>query len=181
MDNSPHAALHMELEKLKDKANIDRLTALFTRSYGESVLNIKVTEYKNTNRPVGILFVDIDNFKNINDAYGHEVGDLVLKMVARTLAGNVRTGDYVIRWGGEEIVIILSGYFTINKLEGIADKLRALVQQSEVRTMDHVITVTVSLGATLITEDDTGETAVKRADDLMYQSKKAGRNQVTIG
>lgn len=181
VDNSPHAALHMELEKLKDKANIDRLTALFTRSYGESVLNAKVAEYKDTKRPVGILFADIDNFKNINDVYGHEVGDLVLKTVARTLAGNVRTGDYVIRLGGEEIVIVLSGYFTIHKLGSIADKLRALVQQSEVRTMEHVITVTVSLGATLITEDDTGETAVKRADDLMYQSKKAGRNQVTIG
>lgn len=181
VDNSPRAALHMELEQLKDKANIDRLTALITRSYGEVVVNAKVAEYKDTNQPVGILFADIDNFKNVNDVYGHEVGDLVLKMVAKTLTDNVRTDDYVIRWGGEEIVIILSGYFNSDMLPHIADKLRVLVQQSIVRAIQHVISVTISIGATLINEGDTGESVIKRADDLMYQSKKAGRNRVTIG
>ncbi|KYZ76043.1 hypothetical protein AXX12_06260 [Anaerosporomusa subterranea] len=181
VDNSPHAALYSELEQLKDKANIDKLTALFTRSYGEFLLSAKVSECRKGGQSIGVLFADIDNFKNVNDVYGHEVGDLVLKMVAKTLASNVRNGDHVIRWGGEEIIILFSGCFDSVKLERIANKLRVLVQQSEVRTMEQTITVTISMGATLANENDTNETIVKRADDLMYQSKRAGRNRVTIG
>jgi diguanylate cyclase (GGDEF)-like protein/PAS domain S-box-containing protein len=181
VDNSPHAALYRELEQLKDKANIDKLTALFTREYGEILLGAKIAEYHKGGQQIGVLFADIDHFKNVNDIYGHEVGDLVLKMVAKTLSSNVRSGDHVIRWGGEEIVIMFSGCSNSGGLERIANKLRVLVQQSEIRTMQQVITVTISMGATLVSDNDTGEAIVKRADNLMYQSKKAGRNRVTVG
>ena len=181
VDNSPRLALYRELEQLKDKANIDKLTSLYTRGYGEIMLGAKIAECQKNGQSVGILFADIDKFKNVNDVYGHEVGDLVLKTVAKTLASNIRVGDYVIRWGGEEMVIVLSGCFDITGLERIANKLRALVQQSEVRTMEYTINVTISIGATLAKDSDSHEVLVKRADDLMYQSKKAGRNRVTIG
>jgi len=180
-DNSVREALCQELEQLKDKANFDQLTGMYTRRFGEIVLVAKLAEYQQDGRAVGLLFADIDNFKNVNDIYGHIAGDLVLKTVAKTLVSNVRLGDYVIRWGGEEIIIVLSGHFDSKGLERVANKLRALVQQSEVHSGQDTIKVTISFGATLATKNDTVETLVHRADNLMYQSKKAGRNQVTVG
>ena len=181
VDKSPHAALHRELEQLKDKANLDKLTALFARAYGEILLEAKLNEYHKGGQQAGILFLDIDHFKTVNDIYGHDIGDLVLKMVARTLASNVRAGDYVIRWGGEEMVIVLPGCGDLAGLSRIADQLRTLVQQSEVTVLQQKIAVTISIGATLLSRQDSVESVINRADSLMYQSKRAGRNQVTAG
>lgn len=181
VDNSPREALFRELEQLKDKTNFDQLTGIYTRRYGDTLLSAKLAEFQKGGRALGILFADIDRFKSVNDLYGHNIGDLVLKTVARTMASSVRTGDYAIRWGGEEIIIVLSGNFDRAGLKRIANKLRSLVQQSEVRTHRETIKVTISIGATLATQQDTVETLVGRADGLMYQSKNAGRNCVTIG
>lgn len=181
VDNSPRETLYRELEQLKNKANIDQLTSLFTRRYGEIILAAKITEHQLGGRCVAVLFADIDKFKNVNDIYGHSVGDLVLKTVSKTLASSIREGDHAIRWGGEELVIVLSGNFNEIGLELIANKLRALVQQTQIFTVEHTISVTISIGATIATSLDTIETLVNRADDLMYQSKHAGRNRVTVG
>ncbi|SFM24923.1 sensor domain-containing diguanylate cyclase [Pelosinus propionicus] len=181
IDNSPREALFRELEQLRDRANFDQLTSIYNRSYGETLIAAKLVEHQKGDRPIGILFVDIDKFKGINDTYGHAIGDLVLKTVAKTLSNSIRNNDYVIRWGGEEILVLLTGNFNLKGLERVAHKLRILVEQSNIYTCDHTIQVTVSLGATLARQDDTVDTLVNRADHLMYQSKKAGRNCVTIG
>jgi diguanylate cyclase (GGDEF)-like protein len=115
----------------------------------------------------------------VNDQFGHDVGDRVLKMVASTLQNNLRTFDLVCRWGGEEFVVIIN----INNedhLLKLAEKLRMLVEQSSLMTGNHFIRVTVSIGATLAHLHDTPHSLTYRADQLMYQSKKAGRNRVTI-
>ncbi len=180
-DNSPRETLSRELEQLKGTANIDQLTQLFTRRYGEILLAAKLAEYQLGGRPIAVLFIDIDKFKKVNDAYGHHTGDLVLKTIAKTLTNAVRKEDYVIRWGGEELVALVSGVVDYYGLEQIANKLRALVQQTSIAADGHIIQVTVSIGATLATPDDTLETLINRADTLMYQSKRAGRNRVTGG
>jgi len=181
VDNSPHETLFRELEQLKDKANIDQLTGLFTRRYGEIILNSKLAEHQLGGRSMAVLFADIDKFKTVNDAYGHMVGDLVLKTIAKTLSSAIREGDYVIRWGGEELLIVLTGTFTIALLERIANKLRMLVQQTQIPVTGYFLEVTISIGATLATSIDTLETLVSRSDTLMYHSKHSGRNRVTVG
>ena len=180
-DNSPREALFRELEQLRDKANFDSLTGIFNRHYGEILLVNKFAEFQKTGQPFAILFADIDHFKSVNDKYGHTVGDLVLKTVAKTLSSSVRTGDHVIRWGGEEILLILSGEFDVQDLNKIANKLRILVKQSKISFDTQTIQVTISIGTTFAAPDDTPDSLVSRSDQLMYRSKKAGRNRVTVG
>ncbi|HAK73318.1 MAG TPA: sensor domain-containing diguanylate cyclase, partial [Sporomusaceae bacterium] len=181
VDNSPHETLFRELEQLKDKANIDQLTGLFTRRYGEIILNAKLAEHQLGGRSMAVLFADIDKFKTVNDVYGHHIGDVVLKTISKTLASAIREGDYVIRWGGEELLIVLTGTFNTAVLARVANLVRMLVQQTQISATGYVIEVTISIGATLTTSVDTLETLVSRADTLMYQSKRTGRNRVTVG
>ena len=124
--------------------------------------------------------MDIDHFKRVNDSYGHETGDTVLKMVAQTMAHNIRSFDVIGRWGGEEFLIILAN-ITKNQLQTVAEKLRILVEHSTLNIGDAKISVTISIGATMAQKKDTVESIVKRADLLMYKSKGKGRNTVTIG
>ncbi|HNT36026.1 MAG TPA: GGDEF domain-containing protein, partial [bacterium] len=110
----------------------------------------------------------------------HDVGDAVLQMVANTLSSNIRSFDRVIRWGGEEFLVILVN-IQDSDLPLIAEKIRVLVQKSFLKHQDISLSVTVSIGATLCRGDDTKESLLKRADSLMYDSKQANRNRVTIG
>ena len=124
--------------------------------------------------------MDIDGFKRINDAFGHDVGDEVLKMVARTLSRNVRSGDMVCRWGGEEFVAIVAHLNRSEELMKIAEKLRLLVANSSVSSEEALINPHISVGATLCRADDSEESLLKRADRLMYLSKEKGGNSVSM-
>ena len=136
--------------------------------------------YQESSNPFGLLFIDIDHFKLVNDDYGHETGDKVIRMVANTLRHNLRATDTIGRWGGEEFLILLNDIHD-NGLETVTNKLHFLVAQSRLDNEQVSLSVTVSIGATLITKEDTMETVIHRADQLMYASKNAGRNRVTIG
>jgi diguanylate cyclase (GGDEF)-like protein/PAS domain S-box-containing protein len=127
----------------------------------------------------GVLFFDIDHFKVVNDTYGHETGDRTLKMVAATLARNLRASDLLARWGGEEFVGLVHRMNT-KTLASAAEKLRALVESSFIDVNGEHLRVTVSVGATFIRRGDTVESVVDRADGLLYESKTAGRNRVTL-
>jgi len=126
-----------------------------------------------------VLFVDIDRFKEVNDTHGHEVGDQVLRMVARTLAASTRTFDILGRWGGEEFVAVLANVEP-EELSIIAERSRILVRESSLPLDAGVLSVTVSIGGTLAVEGDTIKTVVRRADRHMYVSKSCGRNRVTV-
>lgn len=130
--------------------------------------------------PKGVLFIDVDGFKAINDQYGHAVGDRVLRMVARTLANGLRQSDWAVRWGGEEFVAIVHAA-RAEALAEVAERLRALVASCWAQVGDDRIGVTVSIGATMMDSGEVLETAIDRADHLMYESKHAGRNRVTCG
>jgi diguanylate cyclase (GGDEF)-like protein/PAS domain S-box-containing protein len=179
-DNSRRLAEAEESDRLKKMALIDPMTELMNRHFMEISLQSILKEVDRFNWPMGLLFMDIDRFKRINDAYGHEAGDQVLKAVARTLVESVRAFDIVGRWGGDEFVLIVRN-ITEKSLARLAVKLRALVGKSFVTLAASQVAVTVSIGATALAPDDTVETAIGRADQLMYRSKAAGRDRVTLG
>ena len=125
-----------------------------------------------------VLF-DVDRFKAYNDTYGHQTGDEVLKMVAKTLSKNVRPFDQLGRWGGEEFIGILRN----TNREGLANtgnRVRSLVAASYLNYEDKTLKVTLSIGATLMQESDSEKSLLRRADALLYESKSAGRSRLTI-
>jgi diguanylate cyclase (GGDEF)-like protein/PAS domain S-box-containing protein len=175
------SATSAALERLADVeklAFIDSLTGLANRRFAEITLKARLEELQRYGWNFSVVFIDIDNFKDVNDQYGHGVGDEVLKTVAKTLQNSVRTFDVVSRWGGEEYVAIIANV-DAEKLVSMSNRCRALVQQS-VAAVSPVVHVTISLGATIARLDDTAASLIERADALMYKSKAAGKNCVTM-
>ncbi len=170
-----------ELRKLRRIAMTDQVTGIGNRRHLEGRLSGVIAEYESNASVAGLLFVDIDHFKKFNDTYGHKVGDSVLRMVAKTMRHSLRATDTVGRWGGEEFIAILYDMPDESALRTAAEKVLALVQYSQLDVDGQTLAVTVSVGGTLLLPDDTPESFVARADALMYQSKQAGRNRVTIG
>ena len=177
-DNSTKIAAFQKIEELQTLALIDHLTGLANRRYFEMSCHMKMEEMRRYGWSFGLQFIDIDKFKRVNDVYGHDIGDEVLKVVAETLMKNVRTFDLVARWGGEEFMVI-----TVNvneeRLLAIANRFRALIEQSSYTIGDDIIMVTASFGAAVVDPADTVSTLIKRVDQLLYQSKLAGRNRVS--
>ncbi|MDP2044936.1 MAG: GGDEF domain-containing protein, partial [Deltaproteobacteria bacterium] len=127
----------------------------------------------------GVIFSDVDRFKQVNDTFGHQTGDMVLKMVAQTLVKNCRSFDLVGRWGGEEFVCVISKLKDPDQMVLIAERLRALVESAWVSLPVCSLHVTISLGVTLARLQDSPGILIHRADELMYRSKNAGRNLCT--
>ena len=177
-DNTSMVAALNKVNDLEKTVALDALTGVGSRLYTEMQLHSTLNQLKRYQLPFGVLFLDIDRFKKVNDVYGHDVGDEVLKMVANTLKHNVRSSDYVGRWGGEEFIIILVNIEELH-LYQIAEKLRLLVGASHYTLGQTNIRVTVSIGGALAATSDSVESLLKRADRLLYQSKAAGRNRVT--
>ncbi|RMF41541.1 MAG: diguanylate cyclase [Anaerolineae bacterium] len=177
---SDNSMLVRRLHTLQTQALTDPLTGAGNRRYSEMRLKSILHEFQQHDVSCGLLFIDLDHFKRVNDTWGHETGDQVLRMVANTLKHNVRGSDFVGRWGGEEFIVIL---LDVDKgqLQSIAEKLRTLIAHSALRVPRGMIRVTTSIGATLLRTSDTLESIIQRADALMYQSKQGGRNRVTIG
>jgi diguanylate cyclase (GGDEF)-like protein/PAS domain S-box-containing protein len=169
------------IRKLKQTALLDPLTAIGNRRHLESRLKIHLLDFKENQLSFGLLFCDIDHFKELNDTYGHNLGDKVLRMIAQTLIGNIRETDTMGRWGGEEFLVILQNVDT-KALLAIGEKLLNLVRRSHLTLPDKgILSATISIGGTLVRKADTLEKLVDRADRLMYQSKADGRNCITIG
>ncbi|AEV29346.1 PAS domain S-box/diguanylate cyclase (GGDEF) domain-containing protein [Sphaerochaeta pleomorpha str. Grapes] len=179
-DNSEREELENNLENLKVLAMKDQLTNLANRRYTEIFLNSKMQELDKLGIPFGIVFMDIDRFKVFNDTYGHEIGDAVLKMVSKTIGGSLRSTDLIGRWGGEEFIAIFSGVDE-KQLWDLSEKMRMLVENSTLDVEGESLYVSISLGATVVVEPSDLDSVVKRADDLMYESKAKGRNRTSIG
>jgi diguanylate cyclase (GGDEF)-like protein/PAS domain S-box-containing protein len=174
-------SLQQRIKELEQLALLDALTQLPNRTHIEQELVSRFHELNRLKIQFGLLFMDIDHFKQFNDTYGHDLGDEVLRSAARTLRSSTRPYDLVGRWGGEEFVCVIRNVKSVFELLEIANRTRMLVSQSTVRAEDQLLSITVSLGATLALPSDDIETLVKRADNLMYRSKTNGRNQVTVG
>lgn len=167
----------LELEKL---ALLDTLTQLANRNYLERELHVRFEEYKRLKIPFGLLFLDVDHFKSVNDSQGHDFGDAVLRFVANNFVVNSRPFDLYGRWGGDEFLGIIRN-ISGEDLAYLGDRMRVLVEGSFLVRDDKKINVTISIGATWVNEHDSIETLMKRADTLLYTSKKEGRNRLTLG
>ena len=172
-----------ELRDLRHQVHTDPLTGVGNRAFIDRRLRAIVAEASRDGASdAAVALIDLDRFKGINDAHGHEAGDHVLRMVANTLKATVRATDALGRWGGEEFLVLFDDVTDDASLATACEKLRHLVGWSRLDLGDGTsISVTLSLGATRLRSDDTPETVVARADALMYRSKEAGRDRVTIG
>ena len=179
-DISNQATNELRVKELEKLALLDNLTQLANRNYIEREIQSRFEEKKRFNMPFGILFIDIDHFKKFNDTYGHNVGDDVLKFVANTFVANARSFDIYGRWGGEEFIGIIRN-INGKELERLGNRLLSMIENSYIIYENKKLYVTISIGATLVNENDTTDTLIKRADALLYKSKAAGRNCLTIG
>jgi len=177
-DNSHVHSLQERLRELEYFALVDTLTRVVNRRALEMYLHQQLEEIKRYGFYAGLLFWDIDDFKHINDTYGHQVGDKVLRMVAQTLSSNIRPFDICGRWGGEEFMCILRNVDGCGIVE-LGNRLRMLVEQSFMDLKQASVKVTISAGATQLSALDTLATALHRADMLLYESKRKGKNRIT--
>jgi diguanylate cyclase (GGDEF)-like protein/PAS domain S-box-containing protein len=178
--NSNADSARRQLHEMRLVAFTDGLTGIGNRKHLEGRLSAAIAEFERNQARFALLFLDVDRFKGVNDTYGHEVGDKILQMVARTLRHALRATDTTGRWGGEEFLAILNDVPDRGTLLRIADKLRVLIENSSLSVDGASLGVTVSIGGTWVAEGDTAETWVHRADKLMYQSKNNGRNKTTV-
>jgi two-component system cell cycle response regulator len=172
--------LRKNLDHSLELAVTDQLTGLHNRRYMVGQLEALVARAKRGGDPVGALMIDIDHFKKINDNFGHDIGDEVLREFAVRLASNVRAIDLPCRFGGEEFVVIMPDT-PLFAAERIAERIRLHVAGSPFRVGagKDLLTVTISIGvAATLGEADTPEALLKRADAAVYEAKSLGRNKV---
>jgi diguanylate cyclase (GGDEF)-like protein len=163
-------------EALKIVSITDNLTQAYNRTKYEEVIKREIERTKRSSRPLSIAMFDIDHFKEVNDAYGHDVGDYVLKTLSQIAKKNIRDIDYLIRWGGDEFIVIALDT-DLRGAEVMAEKNRHAIGNY---SFDKVGRVTVSFGVTQYKQDDTEDSFIKRADDALYQAKEKGRNRVEV-
>ncbi|MBU1512404.1 GGDEF domain-containing protein, partial [Myxococcota bacterium] len=130
-------------------------------------------------RPLSVIMADIDHFKRVNDTYGHLMGDQVLKQVATILSSVLRAGDAVIRYGGEEFLIVLPGVSAERAL-AIAERARKTIEATEFRFHEISFHTTISMGVAQLRPGESREDLIKRADEALYEAKHAGRNRSVV-
>lgn len=179
-DNSAKKDVERRAEEFETLAFRDALTGVANRRYLDLKLQQAIQEVEKLGRKIGLLMIDVDYFKQVNDTYGHATGDTVLRTVCQTLAHGMRPKDIVGRWGGEEF-LVLAMDVTPAGLQTLAERCRMLVAESAVLIGGKAVKVTISAGATMLQRGDSEETLFKRADELMYRGKGAGRNRAVLG
>ncbi len=155
-------------------ATIDKLTQIYNRRKLEAIIETEIERAKRYNRPLSLIMLDIDDFKRVNDTYGHQVGDNVLKELANILKNNIRVSDTAGRWGGEEFMIVVPETAANNAWE-LAEKIRNLIASS---SFAGSCIITISLGLAQLQPGDNFDSFLKRVDDALYQAKSRGKNRV---
>ncbi len=178
-DNKTRIASHLRTRQVEQTVLYDELTRIGSRPHIENKIKLALEDYKNTGSPFGVLFIDIDHFKDFNDQHGHLTGDRVLRFVANAIKNHLRVTDSCGRWGGEEFLAIVLD-IKPKSLQLVADKLLQVIETSGIQENGAELNVTVSIGACMVQPGDTLDTLIQRADHLMYVSKQKGRNRVTM-
>lgn len=166
-------------ENITDKKRIeelsitDKLTGLYNRLKLDELLSAQVEEYRRYKNPFSIILVDIDDFKKINDSFGHDIGDKVLQNISKILKNNIRSCDLIGRWGGEEFIIICKNTSGENCYI-LAENLRKVISNT---TFEVVGAKTLSLGVSEFTKSDTISSIFKRVDTALYEAKNTGKNK----
>lgn len=164
--------LQQKNKHLTQLATKDLLTNIHNRHMFAELFSKELSILKRESIKLSLMMFDLDHFKKINDTYGHNIGDIVLKQFAEMVSSSVREADLFARWGGEEFVLLLRNA-GCEEAYGVGEKIRTLLEHEE---FGEAGTVTCSIGITEILIDDTLESAIERADSAMYAAKDAGRN-----
>ena len=167
--------LQKALETERRLARFDHLTGVLNGRAFQEILDVEVQRSVRYDDPLTLAYLDCDNFKPVNDRCGHEVGDQVLRILAQTIQGNLRRSDRIARIGGDEFVVLLTG-ISFASARQVLDKLRDKVSQA---MNAHAWPVTLSIGAITCDKPQVdGQTLLKEADQLMYESKRGGKNRI---
>lgn len=170
-DDTAEQDSRRENEEMTRLAFLDQVTQLPNRRFVEMSLQTALSEYHIHKEPFGVLVIDLDQFKGINDSFGHASGDRALLEVAKTLKGTLRPTDIVGRWGGDEFIAV-AHHVNEEILTHLAERCGAMVAQTSFPSSDgSPVNVSASIGGTLALPEDTAEKLIKRADELMYQNK----------
>ena len=167
-------------DKLREEAIRDSLTGLFNRRYMNETAHSELARAKRSNLPVGIIIMDIDHFKKVNDTHGHQGGDLLLQAFANLLRSELRAGDIICRFGGEEFVAILPDAF-LKDIKVRAEQLRSSFENMRVLHQGRDIHTTLSIGIAMFPEHGKSEEEILlKADRALYAAKQSGRNRIVI-
>lgn len=171
-------ALENKNVDLEVSANIDALTGLKNRRSVEAYISNVIKMTKGYGKEFSFLMCDIDNFKSVNDTYGHDCGDQILQNVAGIIKREIRAEDVAFRWGGEEIFIVINGKRHVAK--EVAERCRKSIEDSHVVYQGQEIRVTITIGGSSYYQGATRDVLVKKADDNLYIGKNNGKNQVVM-
>ncbi len=175
--------LHVKDEKdrreILEHLYIDPLTGLYNRYFLNTVIPIEIEKVKRYKQNLGIIFIDIDNFKEINDKYGHLIGDKVLSMIGKLIRKSIRKTDIPIRVGGDEILIILP-FTSKEQAIFIATKLKNLIEKNKFKFDDTEISLTISSGVSEISRDMSFLDVIEKVDKALLKAKKEGKNRIVI-
>ena len=175
------AELRRRTDELDRMSRTDHLTDLFNRRHLDETLQAMVASSRRHQFPITVLLVDVDHFKQVNDRYGHEAGDVVLRTIARTLAQAVRIDDVVGRWGGEEF-LVLAPHTDLDGAGVLAERLRVQAAAAPVQTPAGAVAVTISIGgATASVPGVAADVVLRAADEQLYAAKASGRDRCHVG
>ena len=166
-------------KRLEALSTLDPLTTLPNRRYFHKQITYEKAIAKRYGTRSSLLLIDIDDFKGINDTYGHNAGDKILEDIAHILKTNVRESDTVSRWGGEEFMLLLS-HTTIEGAEILAGRLLKAIREHTFDIGETTVQITVSIGVAPMLEDSDFETSYEQVDQALYQSKQQGKNRYTV-
>jgi diguanylate cyclase (GGDEF)-like protein len=180
--SNAQSALVAKLGKARRQAMFDPLTRLWNRRGATDLLNAALKEAVKHNHSIGICLADIDNFKQVNDQFGHQVGDQVLRRVAASIVASVRPQDIVCRYGGEEFLVIVHDVDEKGCVS-IGERICSGMRDLPIQTRDGPVPATISIGVAMRNRGDpvSSEHLVALADAALYESKRQGRDRVTVG
>jgi len=175
------SALSDEKAMWEHSANTDPLTGIFNRRFFMASITLMINNAKRENKASYIVLLDLDNFKNINDEYGHKAGDYILKNFADLAGNSVRSGDLFARYGGEEFIMLIS-CDNESEVGILVERIREKTEKMEVQVDNSVISVTTSIGVSSVLSgsDDDIEKAISYADKALYLAKNGGRNRIVF-
>lgn len=168
-------SLKKMFQDIEDKLVYDNLTQAHNRNGFETIFENETVRCHRYKHPLSVIMFDIDYFKNVNDTYGHLAGDNVLKQISQLISSHIRKSDYLVRWGGEEFLIITPETSFENALI-LAEHLRVLVSKTD---FEKIGSLTISLSVAQKLEEESTEDFLKKIDDLLYESKRNGRNMIS--
>ena len=169
-------------KKLLQRASLDALTGIFNRHHFTKLASMEMAYASRHKLPIGVVLMDIDNFKHVNDIYGHQSGDLVLAQLANTVIKNKRTEDLFGRYGGDEFIILPRGEISKDSMQVHCERIRKAIEGFEFCFEDKCVRITISLGFHL-TQVESGNTEqmlydlIRKADQALYLAKERGRNR----